>query len=404
MRILFISQLFDPEYSIKGMSLMRHWVEQGHDVEVLTTFPNYPTGKLFSGYSIGLRKNEYIDGVKVVRLWSHISHSKSRLSRAFTYLSFTVMALFAALLSKKADLVYTYHPQATTGLIGLAMRSLRGTPFVTDVQDLWPDALVATGMKKDGWLIYLIDRWCRSVYRAADQVVVLSEGFRDTLIKRGVDGSKVNVVYNWCPEEDKVAEIFTADKKLKHPPGAAHVMFAGNMGAAQSLRALIDAAASFPPNLLQLSLYGGGVERDELSRYVLEHGMKNVHINGYVSSSEILAVLNEADILAVHLRDDLLFRITIPSKTQTSMAMGKPILMAVGGEANDLIKKSGAGNTAEPGDVESIKRAMHEFIDKRSEWGGQGQKARDFYLRYFAAIVNYKKLDAVLAKVVSYEC
>src|SRR5690606_28314923 len=108
MRILFISQLFDPEYSIKGLGLMKHWVEQGHEVEVITTFPNYPTGRVFPGYKRKLKQVEVIDGVKVVRLWSHISHSKSKLSRAATYLSYTIAALFYAFFSKKPDVVYAY--------------------------------------------------------------------------------------------------------------------------------------------------------------------------------------------------------------------------------------------------------------------------------------------------------
>ncbi|MDP5131711.1 MAG: hypothetical protein NWQ54_12550, partial [Paraglaciecola sp.] len=173
MRILFISQLFDPEYSIKGLALMQRLVAEGHQVEVLTTYPNYPTGSVFDGYKVKFKQTEEIDGVKIVRLWSHISHSKSKISRAWSYLSFTLMALFAALFSQKPDVVYTYHPQSTTGLIGLLMKLFRGVPFITDVQDLWPDALIATGMHKDSLVIKLISRWCSLVYKHAAQVVVL---------------------------------------------------------------------------------------------------------------------------------------------------------------------------------------------------------------------------------------
>ncbi|WP_434926797.1 hypothetical protein [Shewanella sp. HL-SH2] len=100
MRILFISQLFDPEYSIKGLELMKYWRDQGHDVEVLTTFPNYPTGKVFDGYKVKLYNQTDIDGIKVTRLWSYISHSKSKISRASSYISFTIMALLFSILKK----------------------------------------------------------------------------------------------------------------------------------------------------------------------------------------------------------------------------------------------------------------------------------------------------------------
>lgn len=402
---MFISQLFDPEYSIKGLSLMRHWVEKGHDVQVLTTFPNYPTGKVFSDYKVKFKQEEYIDGVKIIRLWSHISHSKSKLSRAFTYMSFTLMALFTALFSKKFDLIYTYHPQATTGLIGLVMRYLRRTPFVTDVQDLWPDALIATGMNKSGLAIRLIDKWCRLVYRDASQVVVLSEGFKDALVNRGVDEEKISIVYNWCPEEERIAALLidgAPPKTTLNEP--AHLIYAGNMGAAQSLKVLVDAVSSFSDDTLKMSLYGGGLEKEELSKHVKNNDITNVHINGYVASTEIFRVLKQADILAVHLKDDFLFRITIPSKTQSSMAMGKPILMAVGGEVNQIIENCGAGYTARPGNVDSIKQALQKFIANRSEWDAQGQKAREFYMANFSISVNYQKLDTVLLKATDNEC
>ncbi|PKF71163.1 glycosyltransferase WbuB [Pseudomonas fluvialis] len=400
MRILFISQLFDPEYSIKGLGLMKHWVEQGHEVEVITTFPNYPTGRVFPGYKRKLKQVEVIDGVKVVRLWSHISHSKSKLSRAATYLSYTIVALCYALFSKKPDVVYAYHPQATTGLIGIILKKLKGVHFVTDVQDLWPDALVATGLNKAGLVVRLIDRWCRIVYMQASAIVVLSQGFKTALVERGVPESKIRTVYNWCPEELHISEALdgqnnkVADQKTK-----ARVVYAGNIGAAQSLASLIDAVGTFPDPTVVLELYGNGVEKEELETLVKSKHYGNVIFKGYVSSSDIFDVLVGADILAVHLRSDPLFNITIPSKTQSSMAVGKPILMAVGGEVNDLVMQAGAGVTAEPQSVESIQKALGLLLARKSDWEQMGQSARDFYEQNFSSRVNYQKLDDVLKDV-----
>lgn len=401
MRILFVSQLFDPEYSIKGLGLMNHWVKQGYEVEVVTTFPNYPTGRVFPGYKRKLKQVEDVGGVKVVRLWSHISHSKSKLSRTATYLSYTLAALFYALFSKKPDIVYAYHPQATTGLIGILLKKLKGVPFVTDVQDLWPDALVATGLNKTGLVIRLIDRWCRVVYSQASEVVVLSEGFKRALVDRGVPESKIRVVYNWCPEEQRVSEaIKLCSGKVVEDDSPARVIYAGNIGAAQSLRSLIDAVATFSSSVV-LELYGNGVEKDELEAWVKANNYGNVLFKGYVPPSEIFGVLAGADILAVHLRDDPLFRITIPSKTQSSMVVGKPMLMAVGGEVNEIMIQSGAGVTAEPQSVESIQAALKTLLDSKADWEGMGRCARSFYEQSFSTQVNYKKLDDALKDVVS---
>lgn len=404
MRILFVSQLFDPEYSIKGLELMKYWVSLGHEVEVLTTFPNYPKGKVFDGYKLKFKSIEEIDGVKITRLWSHISHSKSKLSRAFSYLSFTFMALYAALFSKKPDVVYTYHPQSTTGIIGILMHKLRGVPFITDVQDLWPDSLYATGMKQEGMLVKLIEKWCKLTYSWASQIVVLSEGFKNVLIERGVAPEKINIVYNWCPEEVKIDKVLANNKtldNLNNKDKPAEFVYAGNMGAAQSLQAIIDAVSNFDNCQIILKLIGGGVEKDNLKNYLSYKKIKNVIISDYIPATEIVDALNKADVLVVHLRDEPLFKITIPSKTQFSLAMGKPLLMAVGGEANGLVAEGKAGIVAKPGNVESITLAIGELLAHRARWDVLGANARALYLDKLSAEVNYKKLNQVLSKAVS---
>lgn len=396
MRILFISQLFDPEYSIKGLALMQRLVAEGHQVEVLTTFPNYPTGKVFDGYSVKFRQEDECGGVRVIRLWSHISHSKSKLSRAWSYLSFTLMALFAALFSQKTDVVYTYHPQSTTGLIGLLMKLFRGVPFITDVQDLWPDALTATGMRKDGVLLRLISRWCALVYKHATQIVVLSEGFRQALIDRGVPEQKIHLVYNWCPEEQRIATVLEKNANSTQGDGAANFVYAGNMGSAQALTTMIKALGSFDKNDLTFTLIGGGVEKEQLKRFVTEAGYNNIFFSDYVPAAQIFDVLAAADVLVIHLKDNDLFRITIPSKTQSSMAMGKPILMAVGGEANQLLVEAKGGEVAEPEDQQSIQQAAVRLLSTRQTWPELGHNARSFYQQRLSMDVNYHKLLAVL--------
>ena len=404
MRILFISQLFDPEYSIKGLELMKYWRDQGHDVEVLTTFPNYPTGKVFDGHKIKLCSKTDVDGIKVTRLWSHISHSKSKISRASSYISFTIMALMCSIFRKNVDVVYTYHPQSTTGLIGFLMTKCKGVPFITDVQDLWPDALIATGMKPQSLIIRFLGYWCSLIFKHASHIIVLSNGFKNKLIARGVSESKISVVYNWCPEEAKIEQVLkqkSSTLEVTEPAQPARFLYAGNMGAAQSLRSLIQAASTFSKDVIELTLIGGGVEKNELQIFINENKIDNVVIRDYVPPSQIFYELCEADILVVHLKDDPLFRITIPSKTQSSLAIGKPILMAVGGEANELLLQANAGAVSEPADIDSIKAAMVALLAARHQWADMGSNARKFYLESLSTDSNYKKIDIVLNKVVN---
>jgi colanic acid biosynthesis glycosyl transferase WcaI len=402
MRILFISQLYDPEYSIKGKSLMEYWVSQGHKVEVITTFPNYPLGKVFSGYKLKFKNHEYTNNVKVTRLWSHISHSKSKISRAVTYISFTLMALFYTLTRKNIDVIYTYHPQSTTGLIGILMFKLKGVPFITDVQDLWPDALSATGTKADSLPLRLIDCWCKKVYKTASQIIVLSNGFKEALINRGVDEKKISVVYNWCPEERRIQEVLS--KKTNEScmsSSATQFVYAGNMGAAQSLSSIIRAFSNFDKNDVKLTLIGGGVEKAELISLIDKEGIDNVEVKDYVSPDKIFDHLALFDILVIHLKDDPLFRITIPSKTQSSMALAKPLLMAVGGEANNIVSDADCGQIAEPQNEASIVNAVGKLVQQKNEWARLGCNARNYYVSNLSIASHYKKIDVVLNRSVN---
>jgi len=204
-----------------------------------------------------------------------------------------------------------------------------------------------------------------------------------------------------CAEEQQISEAIKHRRlKAVEYDAPVRVVYAGNIGAAQSLASLIDAVGTLPASSIILELYGNGVEKEELEALVKSKNYENVLFQGYVPSSEIFGVLVDADILAVHLRSDPLFRITIPSKTQSSMAVGRPLLMAVGGEVNQLVMQAGAGITAEPQSVESIQKALHALLESKADWGGMGKSARDFYEQNFSAQVNYRKLDDVLKEVV----
>ena len=377
MRILFISQLFDPEYSIKGLGFLQEMQKQGFEVDVITTFPNYPTGKIFPGYKVKPWQIEMHDGVRVIRVFSYISHSRSKLSRALNYASFMVSAFLAAAIIRKPDVIYAYHPQLTTGLIASVFKKVSITPFITDVQDLWPDALAATGTQSKGLVYSAINKICNFVYKTSTRIVVLSDGYKNALIDRGVPADKIVVVYNWHADES--VTIDGREERLL-PQGFDHTfVYAGNLGAAQSLKNVISAFSNSAERSVCLVVIGSGVEEDELISHARTIGAKNIFFLGYVSSQKIKKYLSQADVLVVHLRDESLFKITIPSKIQAYLSSQKPILMAVGGEANQIICDAGAGVSAEPDNILSIESAIIELLSRRNEWEEMGRNGRRFY-------------------------
>ncbi|AWN23740.1 UDP-phosphate galactose phosphotransferase [Deinococcus irradiatisoli] len=375
MRILLLSQWFDPEPIFKGLPFARELAAQGHEVEVLTGFPNYPGGKLYPGYRVQLWQREVMDGIPVTRVPLYPSHDESGLKRALNYTSFAFSAaLLGALLTRRPDVIYVYHPPATVGFPAMVLSLLKRVPFVYDVQDLWPDTLAATGMMGSPRVLALVGRWCDAVYRRAARVVVLSEGFSLRLQERGVPERNIQVISNWCDETQIVpVETETKDAEFKD---RFNIVFAGTMGKAQALDTVLDAAALVGPLRpeIQFVLIGGGVEVENLKRQAQERQLENVLFLPRRPFSEIGAVLAQANALLVHLRNDPLFEITIPSKTQAYMFVGKPILMALEGDAAQLVKDAQAGVTCPPENPPALAQAAIQLADlplQDLEWMGK---------------------------------
>ena len=375
MRILYLTQWFEPEPNIiKGLAFVRAIEAAGHEVTVVTGFPNYPSGKLYPGYRLRLVQHEMIDGVRVVRLPLYPSHDASSFRRSLNFLSFFVSALFYCLMrGGRYDMAYVYHPPITVGLAAAIGGGLRGLPFVLDIQDLWPDTLAATGMAGAERLVRPIGALCRFVYARARAIVVQSEGMRRALIDRGVPDTKLTVIRNWADAEFAQA-IVAGDAS----PGRFTIVYGGNLGRAQALESVIDAAAiaaRYRPEI-EVVLYGDGVDAAALRERAADNSA--VRFAGRVPQDRIIGVFAAADALLLHLRDDPLFTITIPSKTQFYLAMGRPIVAGVAGEAAELLRRSGAALVAPPGDAAALAQILVELAtmprDRREAMGVAGRR------------------------------
>ena len=381
-RVILLTQWFDPEPTFKGLVFARELVRQGFDVEVVTGFPNYPGGKVYAGYKIKLIQRECIDGVQITRLPLYPSHDQSAIKRVMNYASFATSALvYSLFMAKRADVMYAYHPPLTVGIAASMIRLVRRIPLVYDIQDMWPDTLRATGMLNNPRALALVGRVCDWVYKRVDQLVVLSPGFKRLLLQRGVPERKIEVIYNWADESalmspvGAVPAVFPAADRFR-------VVFAGNMGKAQALDAVLDAAAILQARGAQASfvMLGGGVEVGRLKTRAMEMKLDNMVFLPPVPMSEVGTVLAAADVLLVHLRQDPLFEITIPSKTQAYMAVGRPLLMAVNGNAADLVRQSKSGLTAESENPQALADAVDALAAMPAdELKTMGENASRFY-------------------------
>ncbi len=363
-RVLILTQWFDPEPTFKGLVFAEALVKQGFNVEVVTGFPNYPGGRVYPGYKVKFIQRELINGIKVTRLPLYPSHGQSGIGRALNFISFAVSSLvYGGFFAKRPHVIYAYHPPLTVGIAASLIRFFRRIPVVYDIQDMWPDTLRATGMVSNPKILSGVARVCDWVYRHVDQLVVLSPGFKRLLIERGVPASKIEVIYNWCAEDQissnssKLPANFPDSSKFR-------ILFAGNMGKAQALDSVLEAAKVLQEQdkPVVFVFLGGGVEVQRLERSASDQGLLNTIFLPAVPMGEVGDYLTNADALLVHLKKDPLFSVTIPSKTQAYMAVGKPLLMAVDGDAADLVRESRCGYVAESENPISLVAAVDALM------------------------------------------
>ncbi len=380
-------------------------VRRGHEVEVLTGFPNYPGGKVYDGYHIRPLQRENLEGIPIIRVPLYPSHDKSALRRTISYVSFALSAsTIGAVAVRPADVAYICQGPATLGLPSFVLKTLRRIPFVYNIQDLWPDTLPISDMFKNPLGLKLVDIWCKFVYKCASKIVVITPGFKQKLCERGVPEDKIEVIYNCC--DDSQIYHVEKDPQLASELGMAgrfNIVFAGNMGKLQALGSVLEAAnivrTRFPH--VQFVFIGSGVEVDYLKQKARDLYLKNVQFLPRRPQSQIAGILSLADVLLVHLKDNPLFRITIPSKTQAYLAVGKPVLMGVRGDAADLVMKAGAGLLCEPENSQSIAEAVIKFqAMSKSQLDAMGDNGRKFYEQELSLTIVTRRFEKIFESVV----
>jgi len=389
MRVLFLTQWFDPEPgALRGLPLAKWLTRRGIDVKVITGFPNYPVGKLYEGYRMRPWQWETMEGIPVLRVPLYPSHDTSGLKRVANYASFALSAstLGAAMIGS-ADVGFAYTPP-TMGLPAWILKKIRSIPFVYHVTDMWPETVVESGMLGNGHTVKLADRllssFCNWVYREAAAITVISPGFKRLLVERGVPEEKIRVIYNWTHED--VFRPVPRDPDLEKSlgfKGRFNVVYAGNMGVFQGLETLIKAAVlvrHIPQ--IQIVMAGTGPVEEQLKALAGRLDATNVIFLNRRQYWEMPQINSLADALVVHLKDLPFFKATIPGKTQVSLASGRPIIMAAYGDAADIISESGAGITCRPEDENELANAIVKLYSMdRSDLDRMGARGRDFYFR-----------------------
>jgi len=401
-RLILLTQWFDPEPTFKGLLFARELQARGYNVEVVTGFPNYPGGKLYPGFRLRWIQREVASGISITRLPLYPSHDNRALPRIANYLSFCLSAsLYLTFFARRADLLYAYHPPLTVGLAAAMAKLFRRTPTVLDVQDMWPDTLSATGMLDAPLPLRIVSVVCSWVYARMTHIVVLSPGFKRLLIGRGVPAEKVTTIYNWA-DEGAILAAGHNRPVLMPDNGRFRLLFAGNMGLAQNLGVVLDAAkiVAATNSTVDFCFLGGGLETERIRQRARDEQLSCVHFFPKVSMAEVGSYLSAADCLLVNLRPDPLFEITIPSKTQAYMSAGRPIIIAVAGDAATLVEAANAGIAVPPGDAKALADAVLKMaaLDRQARTA-MSKSARNYYDSHLSLRCGVSAFDRLFCDI-----
>lgn len=386
MRVLVVSQYFWPE-SFRINEVVESLVAHGVDVDVLTGKPNYPEGTVFSGYRAAGCVTESWNGARIFRVPLFPRGQKSGLRLALNYLSFIVSAAFFGawqLRSVKPDVIFVYAPSPLLqALPALLLGWLKQAPVVVNVQDLWPESIEATGYVRNRLVIRSVEMLVRVIYHHADLILVSSRPFAEAIRRFSPTAEIVyypnSVDASFCePEAGLKPDMPVLDSGFS-------VVFAGNVGAAQAVHVIADAAEilkSYPE--IRLVVLGSGSELDWMQRQIELRDLDNLFLVGRFPMQAMPFLLSRASALLVTLADRPIFAATVPNKIQAYMAVGRPIIASMNGEGARLVKEAGAGLAVPAEDGAALADAILKLHAlSQSERDRMGVNGRSYYRAHF---------------------
>ena len=400
MRIGIVTQWFPPEPgTVVAFAMAEGLASRGHDVHVLTGFPNYPTGTLHEDYPLRPYRRERMGSFTVHRAPLYPSHDQSAVRRVVNYASFAVAATAVAWSRlPRPDVWLVYSSPATAAIPAMLSRWSRNVPACLVIQDLWPDSVTQSGFV-GGRLVTAIervlDRYCSWTYRRASGIGVISPSMRKILVERGVSDDKIHDTPNWVDDSHVASGADPDGRVALGLPQGRLFMYAGNVGELQGLEPLVKAFVQIPE--AQLVVVGDGVARRRLQSLAEESGAGNVRFLGHVPSERVGAFIRASDVQIVSLQDTPLLRATMPSKVQSSLAFGKPVLAHAAGDVAALIDRQHAGTVAPPGDLEGTVSAIHSLASVPDrDLAVMGSNARTLFEDQFSAGAGLDRLETML--------
>ena len=393
-KILYISQYFPPEMgapAARADELSRHWASMGHEVTVLTGFPNHPTGVVPAEYRSRFRRlvtRERIGGVNIVRTWLLPFPNRKAYERMLNYSSFCASAGSTGLFLPRPDVVIASSPQLLVGLSGWWLARCKRVPFVFEVRDLWPESLAAVGMGGSHTLLHRsLARIAGFLYRHSEKIAVVTPAFEDYLVKNwAVPRKKISVVENGVETQLFAPRASAELRRGLNAEGKFVVSYIGTVGMAHGLDTMLAAASRLRdtnPEILFL-LIGEGADKERIIALARKQGLNNVRFVDQQPREKIPAYICASDACLVLLKKTDLFKTVIPTKMLEFMSCARPVILGVEGQAREILERARGGLAIEPENPEALMSAILYLASHQEMAEELGRNGREYIVREFS--------------------
>lgn len=363
--VLFVSNYFPPETNALANRTWEHarqWVAEGGEVEVVAGPPHFPEGQVYAGYANRLA-HDRLEGVDVLRVPMYVAANAGFLRRTLSYASYMVSAAWYAVRGRvDPGIVVASSPQFFAGLAGWLVSRRLKRPFVLEIRDLWPESIIEVGAMRRGPVFRALERIEASLYRSADHIVIVSPAFQAHIEASGVPSDRITVLPNGVDIEGFQRPVPTAELAglcseldLQDKFVASYI---GTVGMAHGVEVLLEVARRCADPDIIFLIVGAGAEWQKLHDAAEAEGLGNVRVVEKQPRQRIRLFYAASDVSIVHLKDRPAFRKVIPSKMFESMAMRRPVVLGVRGQAQEILEAAGAGIAVKPDDADELLAAV----------------------------------------------
>lgn len=383
MKILYISQYFPPEIgapSVRVYELARHWIKMGHQVKVLTAFPNHPTGIIPKEYRGEVFRREFIDGIEVIRTWVFATPNRGFTKRIFNYLSFPISAiLMGSPMIGACDVVIATSPQFFVAAAGFIVGRFKRKPYIFEVRDLWPDSIIAVGAMKNKLVLNSLSSMEHFLYKRAAGIVGVAESVKKVIASRAGRHPKIAIIPNGVD-----TDFFAAAEAGNPPEDEFLVSYIGTHGLAHGLETVLDAAEKLRDYNIKFRFVGEGAEKEELVRSAKRRNLQSVSFIPGQPHELIPDFYRASNVCLVPLKDREVFSLTIPSKIFEIMACRRPVILGVRGESRRVLEKARAGIAVEPENASALADAILTLYNDAEKCEIMGANGWDFVRKHYS--------------------